>query len=78
MYPLLVTTCPAPWIPNPYAKSCLKIVKKTHEQETAETECQRMGATLAVFDSEEKMNWFFEWRRNNSAGKRKTYIDFKF
>ena len=31
---------------------------------TAKKECQELGSRLAVLDSNEEMNWFFDYREN--------------
>ena len=66
-YYVLVKSCPQNWIQNPYTKSCLLFVNDDVTQEDAVVECQNIGASLAILDSQEEMTWFFNYREAMSG-----------
>ena len=60
--PISVKTCPQNWIQNPYTKSCLLFVNDDVTQKDAVADCQNLGGSLAILDSQEEMTWFFNYR----------------
>ena len=68
--------CAESWIQNPYTKTWILFVNDEITQEDAVVECQKLGASLAILDSQEEMTWFFEVRDNSTGEKVNLFLIF--
>ena len=57
--------CPAGYAYNPFACSCLRIIRERKTWDEAKAYCEAAGEYLAVLDSVESINWYKNLRMTN-------------
>ena len=55
------------WVENPIKKTCLLFVSASITWNDAKEECESRNSALAVFDSDDSMEWLFNYRQSTTG-----------